>query len=69
MFVGSGAFGSGSSAENNNKRGSWHWVHWTASLVGGLVHGGVYALVPPWSMVPVVKGNGNGNGEGAKGQA
>ena len=71
MFVGSGAFfdsvppGGG----GGGKTGGWHWVHWTASVVGGIVHGGVYALVPPWSMVKVVEGRGEEDGERERGQA
>jgi glycerol uptake facilitator-like aquaporin len=60
VFVGSGF----PSASGGNVDGvtttasSWHWVHWVASLVGGIVHGGVYHMVPPWRMMPPVKGNG-----------
>ncbi|EXJ88135.1 hypothetical protein A1O1_05063 [Capronia coronata CBS 617.96] len=39
----------------------WHWIHWVGPIAAGMLHGGIYFLVPPGSQptspVPAVERN------------
>lgn len=58
VFVGSGFPGSSGGVGTPALGSAWHWVHWIAAVTGGIVHGGVYAVVPPWRLVSAAKQEG-----------